>query len=151
MSERALRIMVAKAGLDGHDRGARVVARALGEAGFEVVYSGLHRTPQQVVDAALQAGVDAIGLSILSGAHLTLLPAVVELLRGQGAPDVVVFGGGIIPEEDVARLRAAGVAEVFLPGTPTAQAVAWIRANVRPRAEVAPQAKPGGRAPAEVA
>lgn len=134
MSERPLRILVAKVGLDGHDRGARVVVRALEEAGLEVVYSGLHRSPEQVVAAALQAGVDAIGLSILSGAHLTLLPQVVELLRGHGAPEVVVFAGGIVPQDDVARLREAGVAEVFLPGTPTERAVAWIRANVRARA-----------------
>ncbi len=134
MSESGPRIMVAKVGLDGHDRGARVVARALEEAGFEVVYSGLHRTPEQVVAMALQAGVDAIGLSILSGAHLTLLPEVVARLSARGAADVVVFAGGIVPQDDVARLRDAGVAEVFLPGTPTGQAVAWIRANVRPRA-----------------
>jgi methylmalonyl-CoA mutase C-terminal domain/subunit len=137
MGERALRILVAKVGLDGHDRGARVVVRALEAAGFDVVYSGLHRTPEQVVAAALQAGVDAIGLSILSGAHLTLLPQVVALLRAQGAPEVVVFAGGIVPQDDVARLREAGVAEVFLPGTPTERAVAWIRANVPARAAAA--------------
>lgn len=137
MSERPLRIMVAKAGLDGHDRGARVVVRALEEAGFEVVYSGLHRTPAEVAEAARRGGVDAVGLSTLSGAHMTLLPALIEGLRGEGAPDVVVFAGGIIPHEDVSKLRALGVAEVFLPGTSTEQAVAWIRAHVRPRAEVA--------------
>jgi len=140
MGERTLRILVAKVGLDGHDRGARVVARALEEAGFDVVYSGLHRTPEQVVEAALQAGADAIGLSILSGAHMTLLPEVVALLHARGAPDVAVFAGGIVPQDDVARLRDAGVAEVFLPGTPTERPVAWIRANVRPRASGAPAA-----------
>jgi len=145
MNERPLRIMVAKVGLDGHDRGARVVVRALEAAGLEVVYSGLHRSPEQVVAAALQAGVDAIGLSILSGAHLTLLPEVVALLRDRGAPEVVVFAGGIVPQDDVARLREAGVAEVFLPGTPTDRAVTWIRANVRARASggvPAPSAEP---------
>jgi methylmalonyl-CoA mutase C-terminal domain/subunit len=128
-----MKIMVAKAGLDGHDRGARVVVRALEEAGFEVVYSGLHRSPEEVVEAAVREGVDALGLSILSGAHLELLPAIVDGLGREGAADVVVFAGGIIPREDVAPLRAAGVAEVFLPGTPTERVIAWIRANVRPR------------------
>jgi methylmalonyl-CoA mutase C-terminal domain/subunit len=142
MIERPLRIMVAKAGLDGHDRGARVVVRALEEAGFDVVYSGLHRTPAEVVEEALRQGVDAVGLSILSGAHMALLPEVIEGLRGEGAPDVIVFAGGIIPQEDVPRLRALGVAEVFLPGTPTEQAIAWIRANVRARAATAPGAEP---------
>ncbi len=141
MSERSPKIMVAKAGLDGHDRGARIVVRALEEAGFEVVYSGLHRTSEEVVEAAVREGVDALGLSILSGAHMELLPAIVEGLRREGAADVTVFAGGIIPQEDVPRLRAAGVAEVFLPGTSTERAIDWIRANVRPRAAPA-RAKP---------
>ena len=134
---RRLRILVAKPGLDGHDRGAKIIARALRDAGFEVIYTGLHQTPEMIVAAAIQEDVDAVGLSIMSGAHLTLFPAVVELLRQQGAADVVVFGGGIIPQEDVPRLKALGVAEVFLPGTPTQAAIEWIRAHVRPRAEAA--------------
>lgn len=150
MHERPLRVMVAKAGLDGHDRGARVVVRALEEAGIEVVYSGLHRSPEQVVEAALREGVDAIGVSVLSGAHLTLLPALVEGLRSAGAPDLPVFAGGIIPQDDVPALQASGVSAVFLPGTPTARAVEWIRAHVRPRAAGARE-EPGGRASAEVA
>jgi len=132
-----LRILLAKPGLDGHDRGAKVVARALRDAGFEVVYTGLHQTPEMVVAAAVQEDVDAVGLSILSGAHMTIFPAVVDGLRARGASDVVVFGGGIIPREDVSRLKDLGVAEVFLPGTSTQAAVDWVRANVRPRAEAA--------------
>ena len=125
-----IRVVVAKPGLDGHDRGAKVVARALRDAGVEVVYTGLHQTPEQVVDAAIQEDADAVGLSILSGAHLTLFPRVVELLRERGADDIVVFGGGIIPEADIATLEAAGVAKVFTPGTPMAEIVDWVRANV---------------------
>ena len=132
-----LRILLAKPGLDGHDRGAKVVARALRDAGFEVVYTGLHQTPEMIVAAAVQEDVDAVGLSILSGAHMTIFPAVVDGLRARGASDVVVFGGGIIPREDVSRLKELGVAEVFLPGTSTQAAVDWVRANVRPRAEAA--------------
>ena len=151
MPERSLRIMVAKAGLDGHDRGARVVVRALEEAGLEVVYSGLHRTPDEVVEAALREGVDAVGLSILSGAHMTLLPAVVEGLRSAGAPDMVVFAGGIVPREDVRALEALGVRAVFLPGTTTGQVVDWIRAHVRRRAAIEPPERTAERAAAEVA
>ena len=132
-----LRILLAKPGLDGHDRGAKVVARALRDAGFEVVYTGLHQTPEMIVAAAVQEDVDAVGLSVLSGAHMTIFPAVVDGLRARGASDVVVFGGGIIPREDVSRLKELGVAEVFLPGTSTQAAVDWVRANVRPRAEAA--------------
>ncbi|HEU5297927.1 MAG TPA: cobalamin B12-binding domain-containing protein [bacterium] len=128
-----IRIVMAKPGLDGHDRGAKVVARALRDAGFEVIYTGLHQTPEMVVTAAVQEDADAVGLSILSGAHMTLFPRVVQLLREKGAGDVVVFGGGIIPEEDVAPLKAAGVAEVFTPGTSLETIVRWVRDHVRPR------------------
>ncbi|HXF83351.1 MAG TPA: cobalamin B12-binding domain-containing protein [bacterium] len=133
MAERRIRIVMAKPGLDGHDRGAKVVARALRDAGFEVIYTGLHQTPEMIVTAAIQEDADAVGLSILSGAHLTLFPRVVQLLRERGAGDVVVFGGGIIPEEDVPVLKAAGVAEVFTPGTPLETIVRWVREHVRPR------------------
>jgi methylmalonyl-CoA mutase C-terminal domain/subunit len=130
---RPLRILVAKPGLDGHDRGAKIIARALRDAGFEVIYTGLHQTPEMVAEAAIQEDVDAVGLSILSGAHLTLFPAVVEELRRRGGGDKVVFGGGIIPDEDVPALGRAGVARVFTPGTSTQEIVDWIRANVRSR------------------
>ncbi|CAA9326360.1 MAG: B12 binding domain of Methylmalonyl-CoA mutase [uncultured Friedmanniella sp.] len=122
--------MVAKPGLDGHDRGAKVVARALRDAGMEVIYTGLHQTPEQIVRTALAEDADAIGLSVLSGAHLTLFARVLELLRQEDARDIVVFGGGIIPPSDRAELRALGVAEVFTPGTTMAEIVAWVRANV---------------------
>jgi methylmalonyl-CoA mutase C-terminal domain/subunit len=135
MNGRPLRILVAKAGLDGHDRGAKVVARALGEAGLDVVYLGLHRTAEEIAEAAVQAGADAVGLSIMSGAHLTLFPAVLEALVARGAADVVVFGGGIIPAEDAGALRALGVAELFGPGTSTEAIVAWVHAHVRARRE----------------
>jgi methylmalonyl-CoA mutase C-terminal domain/subunit len=131
--QRPLRIVVAKPGLDGHDRGAKIIARALRDAGFEVIYTGLHQTPEMIVAAALQEDVDAIGLSIMSGAHMTLFPAVIDLLKAQDAPEILVFGGGIIPQDDVPKLKAAGVAEVFLPGSTTTAIVEWIRANVRPR------------------
>ena len=134
MSDRPLRILVAKPGLDGHDRGAKIIARALRDAGFEVIYTGLHQTPEMIVEAALQEDVDAIGLSILSGAHLTLFPAVIQELRERGGADIVIFGGGIIPDEDRPALRAAGVAEIFTPGASTQDIVAWIRQHVRPRA-----------------
>src|SRR5512139_3928356 len=130
---RKIRILLAKPGLDGHDRGIKVVARALADAGYEVVYTGLHQTPQQIAAAAVQESVDAVGLSILSGAHLTLFPAIIEALRQRGAGDVPVFGGGIIPDEDMEALRAAGVAAVFKPGTTTQDIVKWVEANVRPR------------------
>ena len=131
-SPRTLRILVAKPGLDGHDRGAKIIARALRDAGFEVIYTGLHQTPEMIVAAALQEDVDAVGLSILSGAHMTIFPAIVELLKEKGAADVVVFGGGIIPQDDVPKLKQAGVAEVFLPGASTQAIVEWIRGNIRP-------------------
>ena len=130
-----IRVVIAKPGLDGHDRGAKVVARALRDAGIEVVYTGLHQTPEQVVDAAIQEDADAIGLSILSGAHMTLFPKVVELLRERDAADIVVFGGGIIPDGDIPQLEAAGVAKVFTPGTPTYDIVDWVRASVSQSAE----------------
>jgi methylmalonyl-CoA mutase C-terminal domain/subunit len=133
MPDTKIRIIVAKPGLDGHDRGAKVVARALRDAGFEVIYTGLHQTPEMIVAAAIQEDADAIGLSILSGAHLTLFPRVVALLRERGAADIVVFGGGIVPDEDVAALRTAGVAEVFTPGTSLETIVGWVREHVRPR------------------
>ena len=130
---RKLRILIAKPGLDGHDRGAKVVARALRDAGFEVVYTGLHQTPEMVATAAIQEDVDAVGLSIMSGAHNTLFPAVIVELRKRGADDVVVFGGGIIPEADFERLKAAGVTGVFTPGTTLESIIQWVRDNVRPR------------------
>ncbi len=136
-NERTLRILVAKPGLDGHDRGAKIVARALRDAGFEVIYTGLHQTPEMIAAAAVQEDVDGVGLSIMSGAHLTLFPAVVSALKERGAADVTVFGGGIIPQDDIPKLKAEGVAQVFLPGTTTQAIVDWIRGNVRPRAEVA--------------
>ncbi|GGX19424.1 cobalamin B12-binding domain-containing protein [Streptomyces chryseus] len=135
--DRPIRVLVAKPGLDGHDRGAKVIARALRDAGMEVVYTGLHQTPEQIVHAAIQEDADAIGLSVLSGAHLTLFPRVVELLRERDAEDITVFGGGIIPAADVVVLKEQGVAELFTPGTPTAQVVQWVRARVRPAATAA--------------
>jgi methylmalonyl-CoA mutase C-terminal domain/subunit len=125
-----LRVVVAKPGLDGHDRGVKVVARALRDAGMEVVYTGLHQTPEQIVETAIQEDADAIGLSILSGAHMTLCARVLELLRERGAEDIVVFGGGIIPEEDIPQLRRMGVAEIFTPGATTQAIVEWVRANI---------------------
>ncbi len=132
--DRTLRILVAKPGLDGHDRGAKIIARALRDAGFEVIYTGLHQTPEMIVAAALQEDVDAVGLSIMSGAHMTLFPAVIDLLKEKDASDVTVFGGGIIPQDDVPRLKSLGTAEVFLPGSTTQAIIDWIRSNVRPRA-----------------
>jgi methylmalonyl-CoA mutase C-terminal domain/subunit len=129
-----VRILVAKPGLDGHDRGAKIVARTLRDAGFEVIYTGLHQTPEMIARAALQEDVDAVGLSIMSGAHLTLFPAVLAALDAAGAGDVRVFGGGIIPREDVLQLEAQGVAKVFLPGARLDEIVEWVRSNVRPRA-----------------
>lgn len=129
----AIRVVVAKVGLDGHDRGAKVVARALRDAGMEVVYTGLHQTPEQVVAAVIEEDAQAVGLSVHSGAHLTLFPRVAELLHEAGADDVLVFGGGIIPPDDVATLRSQGVAAVFTPGAPMADIVDWVRANVPSR------------------
>jgi methylmalonyl-CoA mutase C-terminal domain/subunit len=128
---RKVRILVAKPGLDGHDRGAKVVARALRDAGFEVIYTGLHQTPEMIANAAVQEDVDGVGLSIMSGAHNTLFPAVVEALRAKGANDVVVFGGGIIPDSDMDRLKASGVQGVFTPGTTLETIIGWVRENVR--------------------
>jgi len=122
--------VIAKPGLDGHDRGAKVVARALRDAGMEVIYAGLHQTPEQIVAAVIQEDADAVGLSIHSGAHMTLFPRVVELLHQQGADDVLIFGGGIIPRQDVAALKDMGVAEIFTPGTPTQKIVDWLRATL---------------------
>ena len=130
----AIRVVVAKVGLDGHDRGAKVVARALRDAGMEVIYTGLHQTPEQVVAAVVEEDAQAVGLSVHSGAHLTLFPRVVELLRAEGADDVLVFGGGIIPPEDVATLRSQGVAEVFTPGATMSGIVGWLQQNVPERA-----------------
>jgi methylmalonyl-CoA mutase C-terminal domain/subunit len=135
--KRKLRILVAKPGLDGHDRGAKVVARALADAGYEVIYTGLHQTPEMIAAAAVQESVDAVGLSIMSGAHMTHFPAVLEALRGRGAGDVVVFGGGIVPDDDVVALKKLGVAEIFKPGTSTQAIVSWIERDLRPRAGVA--------------
>jgi methylmalonyl-CoA mutase C-terminal domain/subunit len=125
-----IRVVVAKPGLDGHDRGVKVVARALRDAGIEVVYTGLHQTPEQIVETALQEDADAVGLSVLSGAHMTLFARTVELLHERGADDVVVFGGGIIPDEDIPKLAELGVARVFTPGAPTQDIVDWVRATV---------------------
>lgn len=127
------RILIAKPGLDGHDRGAKVIARALRDAGNEVIYSGLHQTPEQIVETALQEDVDAIGLSSLSGAHMALFPKVVTLLRERDASDIVVFGGGVIPDDDVAELTAAGLAAIFTPGSPLTEIVEWVDQNVRTR------------------
>jgi methylmalonyl-CoA mutase C-terminal domain/subunit len=130
MTERKIRVLIAKPGLDGHDRGAKVVARALRDAGMEVIYTGLRQTPEQIVAAAIQEDVDAIGLSILSGAHNVLFPEILRLLKEEDASEIVVFAGGIIPEQDVAKLKEMGIREIFLPGTPTATAVEAIRQAV---------------------
>jgi methylmalonyl-CoA mutase C-terminal domain/subunit len=130
---RKLRILVAKPGLDGHDRGAKIIARALRDEGFEVIYTGLHQTPEMIVAAAVQEDVDGIGMSIMSGAHMTLFPAVIDLLKAQGAGDITIFGGGIIPDNDIPELKKLGVAEIFLPGASTRDIAAWVRGNVHPR------------------
>lgn len=135
MSER-IRVVVAKPGLDGHDRGAKVVARALRDAGMEVIYTGLHQTPEQIVEAVIQEDADAVGLSVLSGAHMTLFTRVMELLRERDADDVVVFGGGIIPEADIPELERLGVAKLFTPGATTHEIVDWVRAHVEGPARV---------------
>ena len=124
------RVLVAKPGLDGHDRGAKIVARALRDAGYEVIYTGLHQTPEQIVETAIQEDADVIGLSVLSGAHMTLFKKLVELLAARDASDIVVFGGGIIPEEDLPLLEQLGVAKVFTPGATTTEIVGWVRDNV---------------------
>jgi methylmalonyl-CoA mutase C-terminal domain/subunit len=133
MSDRKLRILVAKPGLDGHDRGAKVVARALADAGYEVVYTGLHQTPEMIAAAAVQEAVDAVGLSIMSGAHMTLFPAVMEALRSRGAGEVVVFGGGIVPKDDLPRLSDMGVARIFTPGASTNEIIDWVESYLRPK------------------
>jgi methylmalonyl-CoA mutase, C-terminal domain len=131
--QRKIRILIAKTGLDGHDRGARVIARGFRDAGFEVIYSGLHQTPEQIVATAIQEGVDGIGVSILSGAHDYVFPALLDLLKAKGAEEIIVFGGGIIPEEDVPLLTERGVKTIFTPGTTIEAAVKWVKENVKPR------------------
>jgi len=131
VADKRLRILVAKPGLDGHDRGAKIIARALRDAGFEVIYTGLHQTPEMIVAAALQEDVDAVGLSVLSGAHMTLFPEVMRLLKERGGDDIAVFGGGIIPDDDAAKLREAGVKAVFTPGASTEDIVRYVRSHVR--------------------
>ncbi|TDI33137.1 MAG: cobalamin B12-binding domain-containing protein [Acidobacteria bacterium] len=131
--ERKIRLLVGKVGLDGHDRGAKVIARALRDGGFEVIYTGLHQTPEMVVQTAIQEDVDALCLSILSGAHMTLFPRVIELLRAQQAGDIKILGGGIIPDDDIPRLKEAGVLEIFTPGATLTSIVQFVRDNVPPR------------------
>ena len=133
MVDRPIKVLIAKPGLDGHDRGAKVLARGLRDEGFEVIYTGLRQTPEMVANAALQEDVDVVGLSILSGAHMTLLPRICELLRAEGLDDVLVTAGGIIPADDIPDLKAAGVAEVFGPGTSIGEVAAFLRAHVTPR------------------
>jgi len=132
-TERKVRLLIGKVGLDGHDRGAKIIARALRDAGFEVIYTGLHQTPEMVVATALQEDVDGIGLSLLSGAHNTIFPKILRLLADKGSGDTVVFGGGIIPEEDILALQRAGVRRMFTPGATTQEVVDWVKANVPPR------------------
>ncbi|MEQ2129764.1 cobalamin B12-binding domain-containing protein [Caldanaerobacter subterraneus KAk] len=129
--ERPIRVLVAKPGLDGHDRGAKVIARALRDAGMEVIYTGLRQTPEQIVEAAIQEDVDVVALSILSGAHNTLFPKITKLLKEREAEDILVIGGGVIPEEDIPFLKEHGIAEIFTPGTPTSAVIEYIKANVK--------------------
>lgn len=129
--ERPIRVLVAKPGLDGHDRGAKVIARALRDAGMEVIYTGLRQTPEQIVEAAIQEDVDVVALSILSGAHNTLFPKITKLLKERGVEDILVIGGGVIPEEDIPFLKEHGIAEIFTPGTPTSAVIEYIKANVK--------------------
>jgi methylmalonyl-CoA mutase C-terminal domain/subunit len=131
MAEKRIRVLVAKPGLDGHDRGAKIIARALRDAGMEVIYTGLRQTPEQIINAALQEDVDAVGLSILSGAHMHLFPRIMELRREKKLDDVVVFAGGIIPDQDIARLKEIGVAEIFPPGSSLEEIVAFVKSSVR--------------------
>ena len=133
LNPRPLRVLIAKPGLDGHDRGAKVIARALRDAGMEVIYTGLHQSPEQIVETAIQEDADAVGLSVLSGAHMTLFPAILDELKKRGGSDIPVFGGGIIPDEDRPELERAGVAAIFTPGATTQDIVDWIRANIKPR------------------
>ena len=130
---RKIRVLIAKPGLDGHDRGAKVIARALRDAGMEVIYTGIRQTPEQIATAAIQEDVDIVGLSSLSGAHNNLFPKVVQILKEKGAEDILVFGGGIIPEEDVSSLTQCGIKAIFTPGTPIEEAVKWVRENITPR------------------
>jgi len=131
--EQKIRILIAKPGLDGHDRGAKVVSRALRDAGFEVIYTGCHQTPEQIVRAAIEEDIQGLGMSILSGAHRFLFPKVVELLKEQKAEDIVVFGGGIIPEEDIPFLKEKGIHAIFTPGATTEDIISWVRKNIKPR------------------
>ena len=133
MAEMRLRILVAKPGLDGHDRGAKIIARALRDGGFEVIYTGLHQTPEMIAEAAVQEDADAVGLSVLSGAHMTLFPEVMRLLKERGAVEVAVFGGGIIPDDDAVKLKEMGVRQIFTPGASTEDIVKWVRENVAAR------------------
>ena len=133
MAEKRLRILVAKPGLDGHDRGAKIIARALRDGGFEVIYTGLHQTPEMIAEAAVQEDADAVGLSVLSGAHMTLFPEVMRLLKERGAGEIAVFGGGIIPDDDAEKLKQAGVRQIFTPGASTEDIVKWVRDNVAAR------------------
>lgn len=137
--KRRIRILVGKPGLDGHDRGAKVVARSLADAGYEVIYTGLHQTPEMIAATALQEAVDAVGLSIMSGAHMTLFPAVLKALKDVGAEDVPVFGGGIVPDDDIAALKKQGVAAIFTPGASTQEIVDWIERDLRPQLEGKPK------------
>ena len=134
MAEKRLRILVAKPGLDGHDRGAKIISRALRDGGFEVIYTGLHQTPEMIAEAAVQEDADAVGLSVLSGAHMTLFPEVMRLLKERGAGEVAVFGGGIIPDDDAVKLKELGVRQIFTPGASTEDIVKWVRENVAARA-----------------
>ena len=133
MAEKRLRILVAKPGLDGHDRGAKIIARALRDGGFEVIYTGLHQTPEMIAEAAVQEDADAVGLSVLSGAHMTLFPEVMRLLKERGAGEIAVFGGGIIPDDDAEKLKQQGVRQIFTPGASTEDIVKWVRENVAAR------------------
>ncbi len=133
MADKRLRILVAKPGLDGHDRGAKIIARALRDGGFEVIYTGLHQTPEMIAEAAVQEDADAVGLSVLSGAHMTLFPEVMRLLKERGAGEIAVFGGGIIPDDDAVKLKQMGVRQIFTPGASTEDIVKWVRENVTPR------------------
>jgi methylmalonyl-CoA mutase, C-terminal domain len=133
VADKRLRILVAKPGLDGHDRGAKIIARALRDGGFEVIYTGLHQTPEMIAEAAVQEDVDAVGLSILSGAHMTLFPEVIRLLKEKGADDIAIFGGGIIPEEDAKKLQELGVRRIFTPGASTEDIIKWVHDNVNRR------------------
>ena len=133
MADKRLRILVAKPGLDGHDRGAKIIARALRDSGFEVIYTGLHQTPEMIAEAAVQEDADAVGLSVLSGAHMTLFPEVIRLLKERGAGEIAVFGGGIIPDDDAVKLKQMGVRQIFTPGASTEEIVKWVRENIAPR------------------